>query len=99
MGLGKTLSVISLILQKKYARSEIDDKIRDRIVHGEFSYNGQCNLFKIPGSRLTKSSTTLIVAPASVIMQWEKEIKERVKPGQLTYHIYHGADRNKSIAQ
>ena len=37
--------------------------------------------------------STLVVAPASVIYQWEKEIKDRVAPGKLKVYVFHGPNR------
>lgn len=40
--------------------------------------------------RLVPSNTTLVVAPASVIYQWEAEVKLRVKSNKLLVHVFHG---------
>uniref|UniRef100_A0A914YX81 Helicase ATP-binding domain-containing protein n=1 Tax=Panagrolaimus superbus TaxID=310955 RepID=A0A914YX81_9BILA len=88
MGLGKTLSMISLIVSQKFDRknnAEIKEKL-DADMKKHFSsekniYPGYC---------------TLVVAPASVIYQWEKEIKDRVKFGKLKVYIFHGPKREKN---
>ncbi|KAJ3187887.1 hypothetical protein HDU85_006280 [Gaertneriomyces sp. JEL0708] len=41
---------------------------------------------------------TLIVAPVSLILQWEAEIEEKVKPGVLKTYVYYGAKREKDPA-
>ncbi|KAI2464098.1 SNF2 family N-terminal domain-containing protein [Annulohypoxylon bovei var. microspora] len=45
--------------------------------------------------------TTLIVAPLSLLKQWEREIQTKVKPAyKLTTLLYHGTDKRKvSIAK
>ncbi|KAJ3041272.1 hypothetical protein HDV00_009665 [Rhizophlyctis rosea] len=45
----------------------------------------------------SKNRSTLIVAPVSLIYQWQAEVKEKVKPGKLSVHIYHGGQRTKSL--
>ncbi|RKK08170.1 hypothetical protein BFJ65_g16831 [Fusarium oxysporum f. sp. cepae] len=37
---------------------------------------------------------TLIVAPLSTLGSWEEEIKRRIKPGLISYTIYHGNKRH-----
>lgn len=36
---------------------------------------------------------TLVIAPASLLQQWEAEVKNRVKRGLLTVLIFHGNNR------
>ena len=43
-----------------------------------------------------KSSATLVVCPASLVHQWEKEIQRRVKHGTLDVVVYHGPNRISS---
>ncbi|ORY32870.1 SNF2 family N-terminal domain-domain-containing protein [Naematelia encephala] len=44
------------------------------------------------------SKATLIVCPLSVLSNWEKQIRDHVTPGQLTYYVYHGASRGVTPA-
>ncbi|RKL12693.1 hypothetical protein BFJ70_g16151 [Fusarium oxysporum] len=37
---------------------------------------------------------TLIVAPLSTLGSWEEEIKRCIKPGLISYMIYHGNKRH-----
>lgn len=84
MGLGKTLALISLILQRKNER-----------LNGQFiNEDNEIRKRSIIGNHLIRSHASLIVAPASVIMQWEKEIKERVN-GRLRYIVCHGQNRER----
>ncbi|KAL7753099.1 hypothetical protein RI367_001551 [Sorochytrium milnesiophthora] len=46
----------------------------------------------------TYEKGTLVVAPLSVIGNWASQIDNHVKPGHLTYYIYHGASRVVDIA-
>lgn len=45
--------------------------------------------------KIKKSSASLIVCPASVIGQWDKEITRRCKRNTLKVVTFHGADRHK----
>jgi SNF2 family DNA or RNA helicase len=84
MGLGKTLALISLILQRKNER-----------LNGEFIKEDEhIRKQSLLGNHLIKSHASLIVAPASVIMQWDKEIRERVS-GRLRHIVCHGPTRER----
>merc|ERR1719300_857735 len=45
---------------------------------------------------LVKSDTTLIICPASLIGQWEKEVENKVKSSRLRVLVYHGNNRKCS---
>ncbi|KAJ7647212.1 SNF2 family N-terminal domain-containing protein [Roridomyces roridus] len=64
MGLGKTLTMLALILATK------TDVPKDF------------------------SNSTLIVAPLSVLSNWEKQILDHCEPGALSYYMYYGDNRN-----
>ncbi|EAU91423.2 hypothetical protein CC1G_01912 [Coprinopsis cinerea okayama7 len=66
MGLGKTLTMIALILATKKEN------------HPNFA------------------RSTLIVAPLSILSNWEKQIADHCVPGALTSYIYYGNNRNIS---
>ncbi|KAF9451964.1 hypothetical protein P691DRAFT_772701 [Macrolepiota fuliginosa MF-IS2] len=66
MGLGKTLTMIALILATRGDES--------------------------PGI----SKTSLIVAPLSIISNWEKQIEDHCVPGALSSCVYYGSNRNLS---
>ncbi|XP_005107364.1 transcription termination factor 2 [Aplysia californica] len=87
MGLGKTLTTISHILRLKQAREEATDdewQSRDKEVE------------KL-NKAIKKSKATLIIAPASLIHQWGKEIERRCRRGSLKFHLYHGPTRETNI--
>ena len=83
MGLGKTLSILALIVGSlneahrfgMEAPPEADD---DRVL-------------------LRNSKTTLLVAPLSTLANWEDQIATHVAPGTLKYYLYHGANRVSDI--
>lgn len=37
---------------------------------------------------------TLIVCPASLLLQWENEVCNKCKRGRLSVEVYHGGNRN-----
>lgn len=87
MGLGKTLTMISLILKHKEMR---ENKSRDK--GGEEKENEWLGKHR---EFLAISHGTLIVCPASLLGQWEGEIKKRLVPGALNVLVYHGANRGR----
>ncbi|KAL8711990.1 MAG: hypothetical protein Q9220_003686 [cf. Caloplaca sp. 1 TL-2023] len=84
MGLGKTLSILSLIVRslpeaqtfgkRKAPSPEADD---------------------LPLARNSKA--TLLVSPLSTVANWEEQVKSHIKAKTLSYYIYHGPSRNKNI--
>ncbi|KAK6185605.1 hypothetical protein SNE40_007803 [Patella caerulea] len=90
MGLGKTLTSISLILKQK--------EIREMGTTEEKStwLNRDKQLEKL-GKSVVKSNATLVICPASLIHQWNKEIERRCEPGVLKVNLYHGPNRERNI--
>ncbi len=106
MGLGKTLSMVALILKKKQLRAERGDaspewEERRQTAICEKSYfvfsveilvcnrNGICSAWE----GLIRSRATLVVCPASVMCQWDSEVKKRVRGGRLQLDLFHGPKR------
>ena len=82
MGLGKTLSILSLIVDS------LDDarfwgQTPPQDPHAE---GVQCN-----------AQTTLLIVPVSTVANWEEQIKMHVKPNTLKYYIYHGQNRSRNL--
>ncbi|KAG7198793.1 hypothetical protein KM043_001771 [Ampulex compressa] len=82
MGLGKTLTMISLIMANKVKDTSGSE--------GEDSEDEEWSNHKKP---LRHRGGTLVVCPASLLAQWENEIKNRCKRGTLSVEIYHGTNR------
>ena len=49
------------------------------------------------GKGLLKSRATLVVCPASLVHQWNKEIERRCYRGLLKVLVYHGPNRETDI--
>ncbi len=86
MGLGKTLSILSLVLSSLDEASEWARKMPDRQL-----------VRAIPGVRNTR--TTLLVVPLSTIANWVSQITEHIKPHSLKYYVFHGASRKTDLEE
>uniref|UniRef100_A0AC35FKG8 Transcription termination factor 2 n=1 Tax=Panagrolaimus sp. PS1159 TaxID=55785 RepID=A0AC35FKG8_9BILA len=87
MGLGKTLSMISLIVSQKSDRKNSPEIKEQLLKDMKREFANEKNIYP--------AYCTLVVAPASVIYQWEKEIKDRVKSGKLKVYVFHGPRRER----
>ena len=82
MGLGKTLSILSLIV----------DSLEDARRWGRIPAT------RGPDSRVRcNGQTTLLIVPVSTVANWEEQIKLHVKPDTLNYYIYHGQHRSRDL--
>ncbi|XP_063539516.1 transcription termination factor 2-like [Cydia strobilella] len=78
MGLGKTITMISLIAGDREIAND-----------GEESDDDDDDR---PRGKLTKGGT-LVVCPASLMTQWEGEVKKHCLPHRVTTVLHHGASR------
>ncbi|GES57225.1 SNF2 family helicase/ATPase [Aspergillus terreus] len=84
MGLGKTLSILSLVVSSLPQSREWADMMPD------------AELVKSsPGIRNTK--TTLLVVPLSAVNNWVFQIKEHLKEDAVTYYVFHGSSRTTDV--
>lgn len=102
MGLGKTLSILSLIAST--TSDALEWTHREPVRQNTEPLRQQQNQFLPPKPEflgLTQvkrnSKGTLLVCPLSTITNWEEQIKQHVQPGALSYHIYHGPHRIKDM--
>ena len=86
MGLGKTIECLSLMHSN---RSEVDLKIS---ASPSSSVN---NLPRLPKRGVIESApcTTLVVAPMSLLAQWESEAVKASKDGSLKVLMYYGTEK------
>nr|XP_045623024.1 transcription termination factor 2-like isoform X1 [Procambarus clarkii] len=106
MGLGKTLTMIALILRhkelvKEGAIAEDFSSLRESDQESEDDDEiGAHEWIKRSGSSkssLVMSSGTLVVCPASLLGQWEGEVKSRVSRRIMKCAVYHGNNRKTDI--
>uniref|UniRef100_A0A8D0GV58 Transcription termination factor 2 n=1 Tax=Sphenodon punctatus TaxID=8508 RepID=A0A8D0GV58_SPHPU len=83
MGLGKTLTMIALILTQKRL---VKDKGKEKKLEIWMSKHD---------SSVILSHGTLIICPASLVHHWKKEVERHVSSGKLKVYLYHGPKRNK----
>ena len=83
MGLGKTLSILALIV------GSLEDS-RDFEKQAPPDYDGDKQLIR-------NSKTTLLVAPLSTLANWEEQIAAHLKLKTLNYYVYHGSSRTTDI--
>ncbi|KAL8987701.1 MAG: hypothetical protein Q9177_003117 [Variospora cf. flavescens] len=91
MGLGKTIEMLSLMHSNR------------SVLATETAQNMPSSVTDLP--RLPKSSTsiesapctTLVVAPMSLLAQWESEAAKASKPGTLKTLVYYGSDKAANL--
>ncbi|XP_014225120.1 transcription termination factor 2 isoform X1 [Trichogramma pretiosum] len=91
MGLGKTLTMISLILATVNDTKDSDNSSSDTD-HSSDS-DGWISKKQSKNKHKRYYGGTLVVAPASLLKQWEGEVKNRVKRGLLSVLVFHGNTR------
>ena len=85
MGLGKTLSILSLAVGSLHSAQ----------LWAAQQPKGQSGDPDMPLVR--NSKTTLLISPLSTVANWEEQIKAHIKPDTFSYYIYHGSNRNQDI--
>lgn len=91
MGLGKTIEMLSLMHSHK---SEVAMQLT------ETSLSSIANLPRLPvNSSCVEAApcTTLVVAPMSLLAQWESEAAKASKPGTLKTMVYYGGEKAANI--
>ncbi|KAI9830944.1 MAG: hypothetical protein M1819_005327 [Sarea resinae] len=87
MGLGKTLSILSLIsssLEDAVSFSEQKPPLRE----SDEEFPLICN-----------SKATLLISPLSTIANWEEQIKMHVLDQGLSYYVFHGTNRCNNVVE
>lgn len=84
MGLGKTLSILSLLVASMAEAREW----ADGIPHSDLVRD-------LPGIRNTK--TTLLVVPLSAVNNWVMQVKEHLSRGAISFYVFHGSSRTTDV--
>lgn len=105
MGLGKTLTMISLLLRHQ-------ELVKEGVIAEDFSAlhesdheggdsqeeeQGWIRKGKAKQTSLVPSHGTLVVCPASLLGQWKGETQKHVAKGKLKCLVYHGTSRDLDI--
>jgi SNF2 family DNA or RNA helicase len=99
MGLGKTLSVLSLVASTAADSLEWERKAPMQPSVPETKNSARNDIFGAGQASLglttiaQNSKATLIVCPLSTVTNWEEQLKQHIQPGSLSCHIYHGPNR------
>ncbi|CAF9904211.1 MAG: DNA helicase rad5 [Heterodermia speciosa] len=91
MGLGKTIEMLSLMHSH---RSEIAMRTADT---APTSVNTLPRLPQNSSAVEVAPCTTLVVAPMSLLAQWESEAAKASKPGTLKTLVYYGSDKAANL--
>lgn len=93
MGLGKTIEMMSLIHSHK---SEIAERL-DSVPTSLTSVNSLPRLPANSSSVEYAPCTTLVVAPMSLLAQWQSEAENASKGGTLKSMVYYGSDKTANL--
>lgn len=80
MGLGKTIEMLALMVSTKSQAEEFAWSPLAQPSNSWFKFS--CN-----------SKATLLIAPLSTIQNWESQVRDHIRPGELSTYIYHGSNR------
>lgn len=86
MGLGKTLSILALVLSSmEQAKAWTTKPPRRDLIRSH------------PGIRNTR--TTLLVVPLSAVNNWVSQVQEHLQPESLTFNVFHGPTRLTDVEE
>ncbi|KZS91640.1 hypothetical protein SISNIDRAFT_456554, partial [Sistotremastrum niveocremeum HHB9708] len=94
VGMGKTIQMISLILTNRTYPPELEEADQELAAKNKKPLRlGKA--FEVLGDRAPRKRTnsTLIIAPTSLLNQWETEIQRACERGTLKTLVWHGSTR------
>lgn len=86
MGLGKTLSILSLVVGSLDQRPAWVQQTPPPPEDGDIAL-------------VQNAKTTLLIAPLSTMANWEEQIRAHIQPDTLKYHLYHGPNRTTDLKE
>lgn len=89
MGLGKTIQMLSLIHSHRSAAAELAGDSSN----GSSSVNNLPRLPSAAAGVVSAPRTTLVVAPMSLLAQWQSEAENASEEGTLKSMVYYGSDK------
>jgi DNA repair protein RAD5 len=92
MGLGKTIEMLSLIHSHK-------SDLAGLAPSADHSVNNLPRLPKSSSAVEHAPVTTLVVAPMSLLAQWQSEAEKASAPGTLKVMVYYGSDKSANLQQ
>lgn len=110
MGLGKTLTILAYLKMIKDEREEHASSKKEKQEREQEeeevdelandSFNSKSYLKRIKKKKDKRESSakrlkTLIILPASLLHQWQGEIKSKFERDSFKIHVYHEANRKK----
>ena len=93
MGLGKTIQMMSLIHSHRSA-------VAMKAKNSASTLTSVTQLPRLPGNSsaiLPAPCTTLVVAPMSLLAQWQSEAENASKEGTIKSLVYYGSDKNINL--
>ncbi|KAI5268833.1 hypothetical protein E4T47_07536 [Aureobasidium subglaciale] len=89
MGLGKTIEMLSLV-HTHTSEFGLQDSRMSTVMDLPRSPKSSSGVARAP-------CTTLVVAPMSLLAQWQSEAEKASKPGTLKTLVYYGSDKNVNL--
>lgn len=90
MGLGKTIEMLSLVHSHTADLSSASDGVLATV-------NDLARLSTYSSSVERAPRTTLVVAPMSLLAQWQSEAEKASKPGTLKTMVYYGSEKTANL--
>ncbi|KAE9964077.1 hypothetical protein BLS_008668 [Venturia inaequalis] len=84
MGLGKTLSILAMLV----------GTLEEAVQFATFPPPRTAQRALVRNSK-----ATLLVCPVSTVSNWEDQVKTHIAPNSIRYYIYHGASRCQDIEE
>ena len=95
MGLGKTVTAMALILSDRDAAYSYKPPAPDAAAASRIAAADAAFTARSTARGLVQSSATLVIAPVSLIGQWETELKEKCAAAGLRVARWHDSNRER----